>query len=668
MKIETVFPRRVVEHADMGITMPDGTRLSARVWMPDDAQADPVPVILEHLPYRKRDGTIVRDQFSHPWMAGQGYCCIRTDMRGSGESQGLMHDEYTAQELQDACDVIAWAAAQPWCNGAVGMQGISWGGFNALQVAALRPPALKAIITVCSTVDRYADDIHYKGGCLLAENFGWAVNMLSYASRPPDPALVGDDWQAQWLHRLENQPFNWGDWHGHQHRDAYWRHGSVCEDYDAIEAAVLSVGGWHDGYRNTVSHLVENLSAPVKGIVGPWNHKYPHYAGPAPAIGFLQESRRWWDKWLKGIETGVGQDPAYRTYLMDSIAPARRIDARAGRWIAEAEWPSPAIRNSTYFFASNTLQSAPEPCGLSVASPQHCGIMAGEFFPFAFADELPDEQSHDDALSLCFDGSAAEQPADIVGAPLIRMRVSADKPAALVAVRLLDLRPDGTSALITHGVMNLAHHASHAAPTALEPDAVYPVEFALDQIAYRLPAGHRLRVAISTAYWPTVWPSPDAASVTVHSGAIDIPLRSASQASGDEWSFEQPVGAPHWQAEARRPSSYTRATHTDPETGIVTIRIDEDSGENRDLDHGLISGSWFKERFHIHPDDPLSARLTSEWEQTGGREGNMWRTRAKAEMTGDGDHFYVTASLRAYVNDTLVFERDYKDRAARRLV
>jgi len=160
----------------MGIEMPDGTRLSARVWMPEDALNTPVPVILEHLPYRKRDGTIVRDEYSHPWMAGHGYCCIRTDMRGSGDSEGLMEDEYTAQELQDACDVIAWAAAQPWCNGNVGMQGISWGGFNSLQVAALKPPALKAIITICSTVDRYADDIHYKGGCLLVENFGRTLN------------------------------------------------------------------------------------------------------------------------------------------------------------------------------------------------------------------------------------------------------------------------------------------------------------------------------------------------------------------------------------------------------------------------------------------------------------------------------------------------------------
>jgi len=219
--------------------MSDGCRLSARIWMPDDAQDNPVPIILEHLPYRKRDGTIVRDSLTHPWFAGHGYACIRVDMRGNGDSEGLMEDEYTRRELQDACEVIAWAAKQPWCSGTAGMMGISWGGFNSLQVAALRPPALKAIVTLCSTVDRFADDIHFKGGCLLGENFGWAATMLSYSSRPPDPAIVGERWKEMWLERLENMPFLASRWIANQVRDAYWKHGSVCEDYAAIEAAVL---------------------------------------------------------------------------------------------------------------------------------------------------------------------------------------------------------------------------------------------------------------------------------------------------------------------------------------------------------------------------------------------------------------------------------------------
>ena len=179
MHIVTEFPRAIVDDPDMGIVMPDGCRLSARVWMPTDAATNPVPAVLEYIPYRKRDGTIARDEMMHAYVAGHGYACVRVDMRGNGDSDGLMADEYTDVELQDACDVIAWLAAQPWCTGAVGMMGKSWGGFNCLQTAALRPEALKAVISVCSTVDRFADDVHFKGGCLLGENLGWGAVMLS---------------------------------------------------------------------------------------------------------------------------------------------------------------------------------------------------------------------------------------------------------------------------------------------------------------------------------------------------------------------------------------------------------------------------------------------------------------------------------------------------------
>ena len=667
MRHETIFPRKIIEHQDMGIVMPDGCRLSARVWMPEDAARNPVPVILEHLPYRKRDGTIVRDQFSHPWMAGQGYCCIRTDMRGNGESEGLMTDEYTKQELQDACDVIAWAARQKWCNGNVGMQGISWGGFNGLQVAALRPPALKAVITICSSADRYADDIHFKGGSLLLENFGWSVNMMSYSSRPPDPKIVGDKWTSIWKNRLENQPFNWIDWLGHQQRDDYWKHGSICEDFSRVEAAVLSVGGWHDGYRNTIANLVENLTAPVKGIVGPWNHKYPHYAGPKPAIGFLQESKRWWDKWLKGIETHVESDPDYRAYVMESVSPARWYETRPGRWIAEQDWPSSNINKKKLFLCPDGLCNSSTNFEIKVKSPEHCGQSSGEYFPFAFAAELPDEQALDDASSACFDGEPLDHSIDIIGAPILRLNVSSDKPNAQLVVRLNDLRPDGTSALITYGVLNLTHHTSHEHPSELSPHQRYDFQITLDQIAYNIPADHRLRIAVSTCYWPKIWPSPEKAEVSIHYGSIEIPSRPITN-TGDEIEFEEPVGAPPCKTEELRPASYDRATATDAKTGIVTTSIFADNGENKDLTHGLISGSWMKENFYIHPDNPTSAKATAEWEQTGGRTGQMWRTQVTAEMTCDVENLYTKHTLKSYLNGEEFFAKEFKGRVEREFV
>ena len=330
MRTVETFQHKVTEQADMGIVLSDGCRLSARVWMPEDAEKNPVPAILEFLPYRKRDGTTARDNLTHPYFAGHGYACLRVDMRGNGDSEGLMEDEYSEQELADACEVIKWIAAQPWSTGKVGMMGISWGGFNSLQVAALQPEALKAIITLCSTDDRYADDIHYKGGLLLNENLGWGATMLAYSSRPPDPAHVGEKWREMWLDRLENEPFLPAVWLKHQTRDDYWQRGSVCEDFSAIKAATLAIGGWGDAYKNAVPRLMQGITAPVKGIIGPWVHKYPHFAVPEPRIGFLQEALRWWDRWLKDIDTGVENDPAYRGYLMDSVRPKSWYTERPG--------------------------------------------------------------------------------------------------------------------------------------------------------------------------------------------------------------------------------------------------------------------------------------------------------------------------------------------------
>jgi putative CocE/NonD family hydrolase len=662
MKIVTEFPRKTVEHPDLGITMPDGTRLSARAWIPEDADENPVPMILEHLPYRKRDGTVQRDAMTHPYLAGHGYACLRVDMRGNGDSEGLMEDEYTAQELQDACDVIAWARAQPWCSGAVGMMGISWGGFNALQVASLNPPGLKAIITLCSTVDRYGDDIHYKGGALLGENLGWAAQMLSYSSRPPDPEIVGNGWRDMWLKRLEAQPFHLSEWLRHQHRDAYWKHGSVCEEYAAIKAAVLSIGGWHDGYRNTISHLVENLDAPVKGIVGPWMHKYPHYAEPKPAIGFLQEALRWWDHWLKGEETGVEDDPAMRMYMMDSVRPAPWLSERPGRWIVEKDWPGEIDRDVLHL-TDNGLSEISEPLDRSISSPADCGAMTGEYFPFAFGPEMPLDQRRDDGVSACFDTGGLDSDLDIVGGARVELEITSDKPQGQIAVRLTDVFPDGTSALIAHGFLNLAHRRSHENPEPMIPGETFRVSLDLDHAAYRIPAGHRLRVAISTAYWPFLWPSPEPVQLRLTTGRLILPLRETAKEA--EWEFEAPEAAPLWRSEANGGSGMTRRREIDQATGRSVMIITHDDGETTDLDLGLTTSSKTEERWSIVSDDPTSARGDISWEASMRRGEWSVRTASKASLSCDAETFYLTAKLKAWEGDRLVFERDFDDEIAR---
>lgn len=651
--------RDIEELPDLGITLSDGCRLSARVWRPMDAGDDPVPVILEYLPYRKRDGTVARDALTHPYFARRGYACVRVDIRGNGDSQGLMTDEYTAQELADGVEVINWLAAQPWCSGTVGMMGISWGGFNALQVAALQPDALKAIITLCSTTDRFADDIHYKGGCLLNENLGWGATMWSYSSRAPDPALVGDKWRDMWLERLENEPFLPALWLRHQRRDAYWQHGSVCEDFSAIKAAVLAVGGWGDGYKNAVPQLVENIVSPAKGIIGPWVHKYPHFAVPEPRIGFLQEALRWWDHWLKGLETGVQDDPDYRAYLMDGVRPQTWYANRPGRWIAEDNGATSHLPVQTLHLTDQGLSDKAGDLTATVRSPHHCGMAAGEYCAIWLGPELPGDQRGDDALSLCFDTPTLTQDTDIVGAPSLRLTLSADKPQAQIAVRLSHVHPDGAATRITYGVLNLTHRDDPANPQPLVPGETYDIALPLDHIAYRVPKGHHLRVAISSAYWPLIWPSPETTELTLASGRLDLPVRNT--ATKDEWSFAPPESDVPWQPGELRPESHIRRQETDLTSGEIHLIIEDDFGKAEDSEHGLIGGSIARERWSIHPDDPLSARGTCHWSDEMGRGDWQLRTETSCEMWADKTHFHLHARLEAYENDILVYERDAND-------
>ncbi|NNL18012.1 MAG: CocE/NonD family hydrolase, partial [Boseongicola sp.] len=471
------------------------------------------------------------------------------------------------------------------------------------------------------------------------------------------PEVVGESWRQMWLTRLAAQPFLLETWVSHQRRDAYWEHGSICENFDAIEAAVLSIGGWHDGYRNTPAALVENLAAPAKAIVGPWIHKYPHFAGPEPRIGFLQEALRWWDRWLKGVETGVEDDPAQRIWLMDSVAPKRWIEARPGRWIVVNE-PVP-------------MQILPFGDGIlgkegsfsnEVCTPQNCGAGTGEYFPFTFDEDLPGDQAEDDAMSVCFETAELEKVTDVVGAPVVTLELTPKAKSGQIAVRMVDLRPDGSATLISHGFLNLRHRNSHSEALDLVPGEAAEVSVTLDQCAYRLPIGHRLRVAVSSAYWPFIWPAPDADGVTLTGGALALPVRATAE--GDEARFEPAEAALAWKATALRDASLTREQDVLAD-GTTVIKMTTDNGEMRDDTHGLATGSIAVEEWRIHPDDPLSAEARYDWVETMERGDWSVETRSHVSLWADADTWHGRARLEAYEGETLVFEKDFSFDIAR---
>ncbi len=667
MKTVGQFPHVVREIENHWIPLADGCHLAARLWMPGTAEREPVPAILEYLPYRKRGGTETRDALTHPYLAGHGYACVRVDIRGTGDSDGIMLGEYLLQEQDDALEVIDWIVSQPWCGGNVGMMGISWGGFNGLQIAARQPDALKAIITLCSTDDRYADDIHYKGGCLLNENIGWGSTMLAYSSRPPDPALVGDRWREMWMERLEAAPLLTADWLKHQHYDAFWKHGSVCENFSAIKAAVLAIGGWCDAYSNAIPRMLRGIQAPCRGITGPWHHKYPHFAVPEPRMGFLQVAIRWWDHWLKGIDTGVMDDPLYQAYMMDSVPPATFYPARPGRWISEQAWPSDNIETRSLILNAGGLGEEPANSeAASVCSPQDTGQACGEFCVIWLGADMPGDQRVDDANSLVFDGKPLVEDLEIFGAPAVTLEVSSDKPQANLVVRLCDVGPDGRSTRVTWGALNLSQRNSRETPAPLEPGQFYTVRVQMDDIGWVFPAGHRIRFALSTAYWPMIWPSPEAPTVTVITGVstLDLPVRPHREEP--EIAFPPAEGAPSRRLETIRKSEQSRIVTTNMATGEVTLRITDDFGMSRDLDSGLLTGEIGREVYRIHPDDPLSARVDTHWTEILQREDWDIRTETYSYQHSDATTFYIKARIEAYENGEPVFEKNFVEEIPRR--
>ena len=651
--------RKIIVDENLGIILSDGCRLSARTWIPENAHEFPVPAILEYLPYRKRDGTIARDELTHPYFAKRGYASIRVDIRGNGDSQGIMLDEYTSQELNDAVEVINWLAKQPWCSGTVGMMGISWGGFNSLQVAALQPKPLKAIITLCSTVDRYADDIHYKGGCLLNENLGWGSTMWAYSSRPPDPALVGQAWRKMWQERLEAEPFLPIGWLKHQRRDNYWKHGSVCEDFSKIKAATLAIGGWGDGYKNTVSHLVENLSCPVKGIVGPWIHKYPHFAVPGPRIDFLHEALRWWDRWLKNEKTNVENDPAYTVYLMDGVEPKSSYDYRKGQWVSFDQWPAQLPIKTLNLNKDFGLRKQKENVRKIISSPQTCGLDGGEYCAIWLGPDLPGDQRIDDVNSATFTTEELTKQIDIVGAPRVKLKLRPTTSTAQISVRLNHIHPTGASTRITYGVFNLGYVDGFDNPRKLRKGETISIEFNLDQIAYSVSKGHKIRLSISNAYWPLLWPTPEKGAIEVIAGSIDIPF-----INDGLYNFRQflPEKADEpWKTKTIRKPTNTRKVIRNIGSDEVTVEIIDDFGSVRDLTHDLEIGSIAREWWTIQPDDPLSANGRTHWTEE--RSRGEWKTRTEtfATMSSDAENFYIHAKLEAYENEKLFFEKEISE-------
>ena len=509
------------------------------------------------------------------------------------------------------------------------------------------------------------------GGCLLNDNLDWGTTFFSLLPLPGDPEIMGPGWRENWMARLEAVDCPVERWMAHPTRDAYWQHGSVNENYAAIECPVFAVGGWLDGYTNAIGRLLARLDVPRLGLIGPHAHQLGHSArAPGPATGFLQEALRWWDHWLKGAETGIMDEPLLRAFRGEDVPAAPWYAQCPGRWIAESAWPSPRIEPRRFHLNVDGLgHRAGRITTLMHRSPQSVGLDGGEWCPYGTGGtgpEFPGDQRVDDAQSLVFDSTPLDEPIEILGAPMVELDLAVDRPLANLAVRLNDVKPDGSVARVSYAILNLAHRNGHEQAQPLEPGETYRVSVQLNDAAYQFAPGHRIRVSLSNTYWPMIWPSPEPVTMTVTCGRgqLSLPVRSGIDEPGVP-GFDAPqIGPPMPVTELSPPAALNTVTR-DLATGRIEVCAKRGSGRFRVDEHQLEFGRNSVERLAITEGDPLSAETEVQVVCEVGRGEWSVEVNARTHLSSDHEAFYLRADLDVYENGTRVFCRSWDHAFAR---
>jgi uncharacterized protein len=651
------------------IPMRDGVRLAADVYLPDPDPAEPVPVVMEYIPYRK-DEVAPGSRF-YEYFPQHGYAVARVDIRGTGGSEGTSTDEYVLQEQLDGHDAIEWLAAQPFCDGHVNQMGISYGGFTSLQVATHQPPHLTSIIPMYFTDDRYTDDCHYRGGLLRKYyDVGHYGNfMIAYNALPPYPEWAGENWAAIWEEHLErNEPYLF-KWLGHQTDGPYWRNGSVRDIADRITCPVFMIGGWRDGYPNPPLRLYQALQVPKKVLVGPWNHAVPDIAIPGPRIDYLHEVVRWLDHWCKGAETGIMDEPPVVVYMQHYEPPVSdRLEA-AGEWRAETDWPPPGAGELTLHLAENSAlaETAGDGAADAFEYVATVGVMGG-LWSGGLQFGLPGDQRPDEAFSLVYTSAPLEEELHVVGRPQAVLHVSSTASVIGFAASLSDVAPDGTSHLLAKGMLNATRRASLTDPVPLTPGEIYELSIEIDTTAWVFAAGHRIRLAIASADWPNVWPTPEPATNTVHRGSAR-PSRLVLPTVPASGSATPPAFLPSPREMARH------SDRTDPPTwevvqGLLSgrSRVTLREAHEERINDTTVVGREYSLVADCDPHDPASASARGRHRSRITRPSSVVEGSSDVVIQATPTHFHVTVDLEVTVNGTLHHSRSWVESVPRVLL
>jgi uncharacterized protein len=638
------------------ITMGDGVRLASTLYLPDGD--GPWPALLEALPYRKDDITATyRPEYVR--LADAGYVVCRVDVRGTGSSEGIAVDEYPAVERTDMLAVIDWLATQDWSTGNVGMYGTSYSGFNSIQIAMERPPALKAIIPIFATDDRYADDVHYFGGALKQlDLLDYPSYMVAMNALPPVPSVYGDGWREVWERRVrETEPWL-ATWLEHQRFDDYWQFGSLRPTYDAIECPVMIIAGWADGYRNNSFRTFEALTCPRRLIFGPWAHASTDTSLPGPNHDLIPEHLRWWDRWLKGIDNGVDREPPIVLYAQRSTLPAPDRREVRGEWRWEPTWPPGRLVPTTVELAHaevNRDGDGPDELPIRGDVGWTAWISCAGAMPWG----QPSDQRIDEVHSLTYTWAPLEDELEILGHATLRVAVTSSVPVGYLSAKICDVFPDGTSSLVTRGMLNLTHRDDRTAPSPLEPGRAYEIELELEVASWTFEAGHRIRLDLAPADWPNAWAPPLPGTLTLDrsTGTLRLPVM-----DGPSPVTERPELPPPNVALANR-SPKELARSEDPAKGWVRWEV---SNEHLRHESRAYAGSFgdygahdevpsFAELYGgvvtVSTDDPGIARAESETRFTMRFPEATCETRVVMSLTSTSATYHLRLELTTSEDD-----------------
>jgi predicted acyl esterase len=642
------------------IPMPDGVRLAADLFLPrGGAPGERFPVLLEYLPYRKVEDR-GRNHPLYAYFVRRGYAVARVDLRGTGSSEGtLVEYEYSDREQRDAEVVIDWLAKQDFSTGKVGMFGISWGGFNSIHLAMRRPPALRAIVAVMATDDLFQDDVHYIDGQLCIDTYEIAQDLEN--ALPAAPGFTIDE--DYFRERFDTTP--WLPIFKRQQRDGpFWNRTSLNERYDSIEIPTFVIGGWYDQYPDSLMRIVQHLKSPLKAIIGPWAHTFPHVGYPKPLIEWRHEAVRWFDHWLTGRDSGIMDEPTLAVFVRDWHPPDPRLEEIPGEWRFEEGWPLERAREQVlYPHPDHSLgESAPAKAAHALRYVPTVGVENG-----LWSGEVVGDQRPIDAYSLVYDTQPLEDELEILGMPRVRLNASADAPLARWFVRLSDVAPDGSVTQTSWAGLGGAQRRSAEDPEPLEPGREYPLEIELRFTSWTFPKGHRIRLSVNNAQWPMIWPTPHPMTTTLRLGGEDparVVLPVVPYEERPRPSFLPPAEEP--QPEGYRTvsegtnSGYSEVTSVERDVPNAATRVVARNSTRNEFPWGSIRTDD-EIVYRAQDGHPEAASVASEMKRLVKIDGRELEWRGVLDFRSDRDNFYYTYTRRLLEGDRLIREKTWKE-------